>query len=113
MFTGEEICEICNVSQNVVSRVKAMPDSPFFLNKCRPEWFLDWMRKHPEFQLTKAPTCEVDYRVPKNPSPPPEPKTTGTPTGKSDRGYPAGSSSRPSAPGTGEFSQGVRRRKRR
>jgi len=55
MFTGEEICEICNVSQNVVSRVKAHPDSPFFLNKCRPEWFLKFMRKHPEFQLTKAP----------------------------------------------------------
>jgi hypothetical protein len=54
MFTGEEICEICNVSQNVVSRVKAHPDSPFFLNKCRPEWFLEWMRAHPEFQLTKA-----------------------------------------------------------
>lgn len=55
MFTGEEICEICNVSQHVVSRVKSMPDSPFFMNKCRPEWFLDWMRTHPSFQLTKAP----------------------------------------------------------
>lgn len=54
MFTGEEICVLCNVSQNVVSRVKAHPDSPFFLNKCRPEWFLDFMRNHPEFQLTKA-----------------------------------------------------------
>ena len=54
MFTGEEICEICNVSQNVVSRVKAHPDSPFFLNKTRPEWFLEFMRKHPEFQLTKG-----------------------------------------------------------
>jgi hypothetical protein len=63
MFTGEEICEICNVSQNVVSRVKSMSDSPFFLNKCRPEWFLDWMRKHPEFQLTKAYTCEADTRA--------------------------------------------------
>ncbi len=62
MFTGEEICEICNVSQNVVSRVKAMPDSPFFLNKCRPEWFLDWMRQHPEFQLTKAYPCEPEVR---------------------------------------------------
>src|ERR1700733_7926784 len=54
MFTGEEIAELCNVSQNVISRVKAMSDSPFFLNKCRPEWFLDWMRNHPEFQLTKS-----------------------------------------------------------
>lgn len=54
MFTGEEIAELCNVSQNVISRVKALSDSPFFLNKCRPEWFLEWMRNHPEFQLTKA-----------------------------------------------------------
>jgi hypothetical protein len=54
MFTGEEIAVLCNVSQNVISRVKALPDSPFFLNKCRPEWFLEWMRNHPEFQLTKA-----------------------------------------------------------
>jgi hypothetical protein len=54
MFTGEEIAELCNVSQNVISRVKALSDSPFFLNKCRSEWFLEWMRNHPEFQLTKA-----------------------------------------------------------
>ena len=54
MFTGEEIAELCNVSQNVISRVKALSDNPFFLNKCRPEWFLEWMRNHPEFQLTKA-----------------------------------------------------------
>jgi hypothetical protein len=59
MFTGEEICEICNVSQHVVSRVKSMPDSPFFMNKCRPEWLLDWMRTHPSFQLTKAPDFGV------------------------------------------------------
>jgi hypothetical protein len=56
MFTGEEIAEICNVSQNVISRVKSLSDSPFFLNKCRPEWFSDWMRRHPRFQLTKAPS---------------------------------------------------------
>jgi hypothetical protein len=54
MFTGEEIAELCNVSQNVIWRVKALSDSPFFLNKCRPEWFLEWMRIHPDFQLTKA-----------------------------------------------------------
>ena len=54
MFTGEEIAELCNVSENVIWRVKALSDSPFFLNKCRPEWFLEWMRNHPEFQLTKA-----------------------------------------------------------
>jgi hypothetical protein len=58
MFTGEEIAELCNVSQNVVWRVKTLKDSPFFLNKCRPEWFLEWMRSHPEFQLTKA--CSLD-----------------------------------------------------
>ena len=54
MFTGREIAELCNFSQNVISAVKARPDHPFFLNKCRPEWFLEWMRTHPGFQLTKA-----------------------------------------------------------
>lgn len=54
MFTGKEIAELCNLSQNVISGVKAMSDHPFFLNKCRPEWFLEWMRNHPGFQLTKA-----------------------------------------------------------
>jgi hypothetical protein len=67
MFTGEEIAELCNVSQNVVWRVKTLSDSPFFLNKCRPEWFLEWMRNHPEFQLTKAfshePVASSESRV--------------------------------------------------
>ncbi len=54
MFTGEEIAQLCNVSQNVISRVKALADSPFFLNKCRPEWFVDWMRTHSGFRLTKT-----------------------------------------------------------
>jgi len=67
MFTGEEIAELCNVSQNVVWRVKTLSDSPFFLNKCRPEWFLEWMRNHPEFQLTKAfspdPTASPETRT--------------------------------------------------
>ena len=54
MFTGEEIAALCNVSQNVISGVKRLNDSPFFLNKCRPEWFVEWMREHTEFQLTKA-----------------------------------------------------------
>lgn len=54
LFTGEEIAELCRVSQNVVTRVKSKPDSPFRLNKCRPEWFAEWMRTHPEFQLTKS-----------------------------------------------------------
>ena len=69
MFTGEEIAELCNVSQNVISRVKAMPDSPFFLNKCRPEWFLEWMRGHPDFQLTKADPSKLDTLQDFNSSP--------------------------------------------
>jgi len=55
MFTVEEIALVCNVSRDVVSKVRAAADSPFFMNKCRPEWFLEWMRGHPEFQLTKDP----------------------------------------------------------
>ena len=54
MFTVEEIALLCNVSRDVVGRARLMSDSPFFLNKCRPEWFLEWMRTHPDFQLTKA-----------------------------------------------------------
>lgn len=57
-FTVEEIAVLCNVSRDVVTRVRMANDSPFFLNKCRPEWFTDWMRNHPEFQLTKASTPE-------------------------------------------------------
>ena len=53
MFTVEEIALLCNVSRDVVSKARAADDSPFFMNKCRPEWFLEWMRKHPDFQLTK------------------------------------------------------------
>ena len=53
-FTVEEIAVLCNVSRDVVSRVRMADDSPFFLNKCRPEWFLEWMREHPDFQLTKG-----------------------------------------------------------
>ena len=54
MFTVEEIAILCNISRDVVSKVRAAADSPFFLNKCRPEWFTEWMRTHPNFQLTKA-----------------------------------------------------------
>jgi hypothetical protein len=54
MFTVEEIALLCNISRDVVSRARAATDSPFFLNKCRPEWFLEWMREHPDFQLTKG-----------------------------------------------------------
>jgi hypothetical protein len=53
-FTVEEIALLCNVSRDVVSKVRAATDTPFFLNKCRPEWFTAWMRGHPDFQLTKA-----------------------------------------------------------
>ena len=53
MFTVEEIALLCNVSRDVVSKVRATTDSPFCLNKCRPEWFAEWMREHPDFQLTK------------------------------------------------------------
>jgi hypothetical protein len=52
-FTVEEIAVLCNVSRDVVTRARMADDSPFFLNKCRPEWFLQWMREHPDFQLTK------------------------------------------------------------
>jgi len=63
MFTVEEIALLCNVSRDVVGKVRAAPDSPFCLNKCRPEWFVEWMRTHPDFQLTKASSA----------SPPPRP----------------------------------------
>ncbi len=53
MFTVEEIAQLCNVSRDVVTKVRAAADSPFCLNKCRPEWFAEWMRLHPDFQLTK------------------------------------------------------------
>jgi hypothetical protein len=53
-FTIEEIALLCNVSRDVVSKVRAAADSPFFLNKSRPEWFTEWMRLHPAFQLTKC-----------------------------------------------------------
>jgi len=60
LFNGEEIAELCRVSQNVVTRVKSKSDSPFRLNKCRPEWFAEWMRTHPEFQLTKTGPTKLD-----------------------------------------------------
>ena len=53
LFTVEQIALLCNVSRDVVSKARMAQDSPFFLNKCRPEWFADWMRQHPDFQLTK------------------------------------------------------------
>lgn len=61
MFTVEEIALLCNVSRDVVSKVRATTDSPFCLNKSRPEWFAEWMREHPDFQLTKdsSPLADV------------------------------------------------------
>ena len=53
-FNMEEIAILCNVSRDFVGKVRMMRDSPFCLNKCRPEWFADWMRRHPEFQLSKG-----------------------------------------------------------
>ena len=61
-FTVEEIALLCNVSRDVVSKVRAATDNPFFLNKCRPEWFTAWMREHPGFQLTKGFTFEAPTR---------------------------------------------------
>jgi hypothetical protein len=65
MFTVEEIALVCNVSRDVVSKARGAADSPFFLNKCRPEWFLEWMRQHPSFQLTKDPIPVPDAGVTK------------------------------------------------
>jgi hypothetical protein len=58
MFTVEEIATLCNVSRDFVSKVRGSTDGPFCLNKCRPEWFAEWMRAHPDFQLTK----EIPFR---------------------------------------------------
>jgi len=64
LFTGEEISELCNVGEDQVRRVRNATDSPFRYNKCRPEWFTEWMQNHPEYQSGKAspsappPSCE-------------------------------------------------------
>jgi hypothetical protein len=64
LFTGEQISELCNVGEDLVRQVRNAPDSPFRYNKCRPEWFTDWMQNHPEYQSGKAspaappPSCE-------------------------------------------------------
>jgi len=67
MFTVEEIATLCNVSRDVVSKVRATTDSPFCLNKCRPEWFAEWMRQHPDFQLTKEYIPTLDHVAAENP----------------------------------------------
>jgi hypothetical protein len=59
MFTVEEIAVLCNVSRDAVSKIRGASDSPFFMNKSRPEWVLEWMRTHPRFQLTKASSVDV------------------------------------------------------
>ncbi|MCE0497999.1 MAG: hypothetical protein LV481_08655 [Methylacidiphilales bacterium] len=67
MFTVEEIALLCNVSRDFVSKVRAAADSPFCLNKCRPEWFAEWMRQHPDFQLTKDYEPVPDHVTDENP----------------------------------------------
>jgi hypothetical protein len=52
MFTEVEIAVMCNVPQPVVRRVMADRRGPFFMNLCRPEWFAEWMRRHPDFELS-------------------------------------------------------------
>jgi len=70
-FTVEEIAILCNVSRDVVTRARMANDSPFFLNKCRPEWFLQWMREHPDFQLTKELVLKSESFQPIGKSPQP------------------------------------------
>ncbi len=48
LFTGEQIAELCNVGQHLVTRVRNAQDSPFRNNKCRPEWFIHWIKTHPD-----------------------------------------------------------------
>jgi hypothetical protein len=67
MFTVEEIAVLCNVSRDVVTKVRRMLDGPFCLNKCRPEWFSEWMREHPDFQLTKDDESEPKRVPSRNP----------------------------------------------
>jgi len=55
LFTAGEIAILCNVTEVIVHRIEAEPDGPFFLDRCRPEWFLDWMRRHPGFDLSAEP----------------------------------------------------------
>ena len=54
LFTGEQISELCNMGEDLVRLVRNAPDSPFRYNKCRPEWFTEWMRTHPDFQQTES-----------------------------------------------------------
>jgi len=68
MFTGEEIAVLCNVSITVVSLVKRETDHPFFLNKCRPEWFTDWMHSHPAFQLNRGERENLSKKIDPSPS---------------------------------------------
>jgi hypothetical protein len=69
LFTIEQIAILCNVSRDVVTKARLADDSPFFLNKCRPEWFTEWMRKHPEFQLTKGTGSEIAESCATSPCP--------------------------------------------
>jgi hypothetical protein len=71
MFNEEEIAVLCNVTQVIVARVAAAPDSPFFLNKCRPEWFVEWVRRHADFGAAEGPSSKG--------TPKPLPQSTASP----------------------------------
>jgi hypothetical protein len=58
MFNEEEIAVLCNVTLVIVARVASAPDSPFFLNKCRPEWFVQWIRRHADFSAANVPSTK-------------------------------------------------------
>ncbi len=73
MFSEEEIAVLCNVPQVIVGRVAAAEDSPFFLNKCRTEWFVDWMRRHADFEAPARPPPKH------NPSQMPKPSSSPNP----------------------------------
>jgi hypothetical protein len=68
MFTGEEIAELCNVSITVVSLVRKEPDHPFFLNKSRPEWFIEWTKSHHSFLLNRGGRENLSKKIDPRPS---------------------------------------------
>jgi hypothetical protein len=54
LFTAEQIADIMVVSIDLVLAVKRQNDSPFPANKTRPEWVVQWLQHHPEFQIKTA-----------------------------------------------------------
>ncbi len=67
MCTGEELAVLMNFSKDVMSRIKSAPNSPFFLGKARPRWIRKWMRRHPNFQLSKADATSIPVKIAKTP----------------------------------------------